>query len=136
MKQRLALPLAVLMISATAAVAQGPSIYVFDVLKRPTYSKSYDRMFRGERNVPSWFGTAKRATEGTTDAGTIEKVGGVEEELYTFCEQHNCAGHSFAVLFSSSGERAVGASNIGGTHRFFGNPTDREQYVLTRASSQ
>ncbi len=133
---RLALALAALVVAAGPAVAQSPAVYIFDVLRRPEYPQAYDRMFRGERNVAAWFGSAKRAAAGTTDAGKAVSIGGVQEELYVFCEPHNCNGNSFAVLFSRYGQRAVGASLVGDAYRYFGNPTSDEALELATAARQ
>ena len=90
------------------------------------HPRAYERMFRGERNVPAWFATAKRAAAGTTDTGRVVTIEGRQQELCVFCEPHNCDGHSFAVLFSNYGQRAVGASRVDEKYKYFGNPTNDE----------
>ena len=114
----------------------GPAVYIFDVLRRASYPTAYNRMFKGERGVPTWFATAKAASAGTTTPGRVVSLEGRNEELYTFCKAHECSGNDVAVLFSDDGDRAVGASLLSGQLRMFGNPDFAERQALQRALTE
>lgn len=107
-------------------------LYIFDVIKRPNYRTSYSAMLRGSHDLPSWMATPEGVERATTSAGVVTNINGTDRELFSFCEPHNCAGHTFVVMFDRFGDHAVGALSIEGhPPRFFGSPDPTERKALT-----
>ena len=121
---------ALLCLAAVPAGADGPKIYIFDVLNRLTYRDAYTGMLNGERALPSWMATAAAAKNGTATPGILQDFGNDQLEIFQFCEPHNCGGHHFVVLFAEYGSKAKGVLSIEGQIRFFGRPTAAEKKVL------
>ena len=115
------------------AKAQRPSLYIFDVLNRPSYRAAYERMLRNERGLPRWMATAQAATRATTTPGVTRRVEGTNREIFSFCQAHNCAGHTVVVMFTEFGESAKGLLSDDNHVSFFGNPSAAESRTLLSA---
>jgi Inhibitor of vertebrate lysozyme (Ivy) len=122
--------LAFLCLLPLAAKAQSPSLYIFDVLNRPAYRAAYERMVHNERALPSWMATAEAATRATTTPGVTRRIDGTNREIFSFCQAHNCAGHTVVVMFTDFGESAKGLLSNDNHVRFFGNPSPAESRAL------
>ena len=116
---------------SSAALAESPEIYIWDVLKRQNYIAAYRRMLSGETRVPKWVATPDQlARSVTTSAGTVRVVGGNKEEVFSMCKAHECDSTGFVIFFSQYGDVAKSALRVNGSLRFFGYPTPEERAAL------
>ena len=133
---------AMIIITPAHARADGPNMYIHDILHRPTYHKAYDILVRGQQGLPAWMSSAKAAMSAAGSPGETEVVEGTSRELFTLNEPHN-AGRYFAVMFVSVvGGPAKGALSdgnyLGGAPskrpiRYFGSPDDQDKLALKAA---
>lgn len=132
---RLALALAAVVAVAGQAEA-GTELYIYDVLHRPTYATSYNRVMSDARGAARWFSDARVAGEATTSPARTLSVAGKTEDLFKLCRPHRCDAGTLAVLFSDEGERAVAAYYDMSKVVFFGNPTSAERATLNEEARQ
>jgi hypothetical protein len=116
---------------SSAAHAESPEIYIWDVLKRPNYVAAYRRMMSGETRVPEWVATTNQlARSVTTTAGTVRVVDGNREEVFSMCKAHECDSTGFVIFFSQYGDVAKSVLRVKEGLRFFGYPTPDERAAL------
>jgi Inhibitor of vertebrate lysozyme (Ivy) len=117
-----------LCVAAASAHAQG--VYLFDIVKRPTYKASWDAMLRGQ-TVDRWL----PAMRGPADVMKTVNTSDGPRELGNICKQHDCGDNQFYVLFADGGRRAVGLLQVANKPpRFFGGPTPGERTALLAAA--
>jgi hypothetical protein len=111
--------------------------YLFDILKKPTYLKSWNNLFRKEKNVDPWLlGYAKTKNGPSSPRGTV-KIGNVVYQIGEVCETHNCGDNNFYVLFAPNGAKAWGLQvKNGNNERFFGKPDDEVKNALRSDAQQ
>ena len=123
--------------SAGPAQAAGASSYLFDVLNRPEYRASWNRMLSGAGGIPRWLAQYARTQDGPATPGVVHDVGGAEREFYHVCEAHNCGSSAFEVMFGDDGADAKGILLIEGRPtRFYGNPTRQEIQAMSAAADE
>ena len=123
-------------VAATPAFAQA---YLFDLLAKPAYAKSWNALFPGEKDVDSWLTEYARTKNGPATPGTRITLDDKRYQINNVCKAHSCWGNTFYVLFAPDGARAWGLlltedRDGGKTERFFGNPDEPKKQVLRDAA--
>lgn len=125
----LCIPLA---LASTFAQAQE---YLFDILAKPAYLKSWNALFAGEKNVDAWLGRYAKTKDGPASPGKRVTLGGAAHYVGNVCKTHDCGDNRFFVLFTADGTKAWGLLvRNGTTERFFGNPDDARKDALRAAA--
>lgn len=115
---------------------------LFETLKKPAYRASWDAMFKGEKNVPSWITNIGKGL-GQTSPCKASKIDDIEYTVHTVCKPHDCGANNFMVFFAPNGTQAWGVlikTNYGrsgklvsSSERFFGNPNQKMKDALIKA---
>lgn len=122
------LPLA---FASTFALAQE---YLFDILAKPAYLKSWNAMLAGEKGVDAWLARYAKTKDGPSSPGKRVAVGGAAHYVGNVCKTHDCGDNRFFVLFTADGAKAWGLLvRDGSKERFFGNPDDAQKAALRAA---
>ncbi len=82
--------------------------YLFDLLDKPAFRKSWLSMFRGRRDLPPWIKRFNGDGDGVSAPSATVTVGDRRYILAWICEPHNCVFSQIRVLFSSDGRNAWG----------------------------
>ena len=111
--------------------------YLYEVLAKPAYLKSWNALILGEENVDDWLARYGKTKNGPAGLGTIVKLGNTRYQINSVCKTHNCGNHQFFVLFSANGAKAWGLllTNMK-DERFFGNPDEEKRQALRTAAHQ
>jgi uncharacterized protein YecT (DUF1311 family) len=107
--------------------------YLFELLKRPVFLKSWQAMFAGEKDVPYWLSPEPN---GLSTPGEKITLGGQHYITGNACQAHLCGNNNFYVLFTENGERAWGLL-LDDDHpkgRFFNQPDSEKQKALRAGS--
>jgi len=105
--------------------------YLFDLLKNPSYRKSWGELFKGERNIDRWLATYARTKDGPATPRRFISSDGIMYETSTVCKTHDCGRNIFFIIFAPNGSRAWGLLLKNNTHeRFFGNPSENQKQLL------
>jgi hypothetical protein len=126
--------LAVLFLALTVAPAIAEELYLFDVLQKPAYRVSWDRLAKEVQPTPDWLNQFERNFDGVAGAAKPLTLDGKPYDLFFVCKPHDCAAKKFVVLFEPGGKRAWGA--LGGAADpplFYGDPTPAMQEALAAA---
>jgi len=111
------------------AEARSKRPYLFDLLKNPTYKRSWARMVRSPR-APAWVA----GVAGPASPSRLVRIGNRTYRLADVCKAHDCGDNQFRVLFSRGGKQAWGALKVAGRKiRFYGRPDRAKRQVLVRA---
>lgn len=111
--------------------------YLFDILSKPAYHKSWSTMIRGERNVDTWLAKYAKTKDGPATPGETIKLGSNSYQLNTVCKTHDCGNNKFYVLFAPNGTKAWGLLLKNETdERFYGNPDNEKKTVLRAATKR
>jgi hypothetical protein len=133
-----ALALVALLVGSMAAVTSGAAFaeeYLYDVLAKPGYRKSWNTLFIGEQHVASWLTRYARTKNGPTTPGTTIALGDARYQVHHVCKVHDCGDNMFHVLFALDGARAWGLLlQKGRDERFFGNPDEEKKEALRTAA--
>jgi hypothetical protein len=120
--------------SASTAIADE---YLFQLLAKPAYLKSWNMLFRSEKNVDTWLAMYGNTKDGPTTPSETLKLKDGSYQLASVCETHSCAANRFYVLFSPNGDKAWGLLLKGDEdERFFGKPDDEKKAVLQTAADE
>ncbi|MFI3188708.1 hypothetical protein BCS42_08770 [Crenothrix sp. D3] len=118
----------------TAWSAEPAGSYLYEQLKNPTYNKTFNALFKGQRIEP-WLKEYLKSRDGVDSPSEMREVGGKTYEFYNVCEPHNCGGSNIYVFFESGGAQAWALfTKENEQPRFFGNPDAQMQQVLKDAS--
>lgn len=111
--------------------------YLFDLLSKPEYSKSWNVLIRNEKNVDAWLAKYNKTKDGPTSPAKILTLTDGSYKLGNVCKTHDCGDNEFYVLFSPNGATAWGllVTNVT-TKRFFGNPDNEKKTALHEASKE
>jgi hypothetical protein len=111
--------------------------YLFDMLIKPIYLKSWNALFVGEKDIDSWLGRYAKTKNGPATPGTSIQLGETVYQVNMVCKTHECGDNQFVVLFAPNGKKAWGLLLKGGkTERFFGNPDDEKKKTLRATAYQ
>lgn len=123
--------------AASTADSTGP--YLYELLKRPAYLKSWQALFSGEQDVPPWLAQYTK-TGWVESPGKAITLNGQHYLIGTACKAHDCGDNQFYVLFAEDGLRAWGfLSELPyqnghfpdqPNERFFGQPDMVKQKLL------
>jgi len=128
--------------SITSAVAPASSSatsepYLFDLLGKPTYQKSWNEMFKGEKNIDRWLARYAKTRNGPATPRSFVQSGGVTYEVSTVCKTHDCEDNIFFVFFSPNGSKAWGLLlKNRAVERFFGNPDENKKRLIRSTVKQ
>jgi hypothetical protein len=104
--------------------------YLFDLLKRPAFRKSFDALFANERNVDDWIGVFQRTDNGVCGPSKRLQAGGVSYIAADVCKPRDCGDNHLQVLFSENGSRAAALLRSPRGQRWFGMPGSQERTLL------
>jgi hypothetical protein len=137
-----ALVLLALFASITSAMATSASVdasepYLFDLLSKPSYQKSWNELFKGEKNVDGWLAKYAKTKDGPATPRRFVQSDGITYEVSTVCKTHDCGNNIFFVLFAPNGSKAWGLLLKNRTdERFFGNPDENNKQLLRAAAEE
>jgi hypothetical protein len=115
-------------------IAEASDPYLFDLLTKSTYRKSWDELFRGEKNVDRWLAQYAKTNDGPATPAKLLESGGVSYQLTSVCKTHDCGDNIFFVIFASNGAKAWGLLlKYQKDERFFGNPDESMKQLLRGA---
>lgn len=121
-------------IASAVAVTSGRTFaepYLFEVLIKPTYYKSWNALFAGENDIDSWLETYAKTKNGVATPGTVIQLGEAGYQINMVCKARDCGHNQFFVLFASNGTKAWGLLlKDGKTERFFGGPDEEKKQAL------
>jgi hypothetical protein len=114
--------------------------YLVDVLAKPTYGKSWNALFFGEKNVETWLTEYSRTLDGPATPGKIITLDETHYQINDVCKTHSCGSNTFYVLFAPNGAAAWGlllTEDRDGRkkERFFGNPDAQKKQALRAAAN-
>ena len=108
--------------------------YLFELLTKPTYYKSWSALFVGERNIDSWLAEYAKTKKGVASQGRHIQLGKVGYQINTVCKTHECGNNEFFVLFAEDGTKAWGLLLTDRKiERFFGRPDEEKKKALLAA---
>ncbi|MFO1161870.1 MAG: Ivy family c-type lysozyme inhibitor [Reyranellaceae bacterium] len=119
-----------LLLAPLRATAQSTSPYLFDLLKRAAFRRSFDALFAGERNVDDWIGVFQKTDNGVCGPSKGVRTGGAVYILADVCKPHDCSANNLQVLFSENGSRAWALLRSPRGQRWFGAPGPQERALL------
>jgi hypothetical protein len=118
---------------ALPAVAADP--YLFDVVKKPAYSRSLIALLQGARGLPDW--TRNLLSPRGDYVGSpiaYMTVAGTRYELFNACKAHDCDSSRVEVMFSPNGTRAwAGVYEAGKPIVWLGAPSPAQQEAMKGA---
>ena len=122
-------------VGANAASPPGTALahsdyYLFDILEKPAYLKSWNNLFRKEKNVDQWLMDYANTKYGVTSPEGAVKIGGKVYQKGRICAPHFCGMNFFCVLFAPNGAQAWGLQVSRNNERFFGKPDDEIKNAL------
>ena len=118
-------------ISAPTFAVEGE--YLFDILKKPGYRASWEAMFKGEKQVPSWLAKFDKTYDAPTAPCKPLSIDGIEYKPHSVCKAHDCADNFFMMMFAPSGRQAWGVLLTPSQQRFFGNPDKKLKDALIKS---
>jgi len=128
---RIAIVAAALALAGAAGAAEGE--FLFDVLHKPAYHASWEKLLKAVEPTPDWLLQFKKNYDGVSGELVDKTIDGKSYEMSFVCKPQDCLGHRFVILFGEDGARAVGA--LGGKDNspaFFGEPNEAEKDEMTR----
>jgi hypothetical protein len=117
-------------LTSTLPVLAADELDFSETIKRPNYRASFERMLKGEKDLPSWMATPAALEEATTLSGSRRVIDGEEEDVFELCKSHECDDSGLIVIFAKNGEIAKGLLSDK-KDIFFGEPTPAEKKALT-----
>jgi hypothetical protein len=119
---------------AAGAARAADSEFLFEVLHKPAFHASWEKLLREVQPTPDWLLRFKKDYDGVAGEVVNETIDGKPYAMSFVCEPKDCLGHKFVVLFAADGARAFGA--LGGKDNspaFFGAPGQAEQDAMSKA---
>jgi Inhibitor of vertebrate lysozyme (Ivy) len=124
----------VMFMASSTAFAQA---YLYDLLAKPSYSKSWNALLLDEKNVDAWLARYAKTQDGPATPGKPVKLGGVSYQINSVCKTHDCDRNMFYVLYAPNGTQAWGLLlKEGKPERFFGKPDETQKNALRAAAKQ
>lgn len=127
-------------IAATMFFVSGSTFaepYLFELLTKPAYAKSWKKLLTGEKNIPPWLAQYAKTKDGPSTPGKAIQLDKGNYQIGTVCKTHDCGANQFFVLFAPDGTQAWGILLINReTERFFGNPDDEKKAALRAAANE
>jgi hypothetical protein len=120
--------------SAASAAKAADSEFLFEVLHKPAFHASWEKLLKDVEPTPDWLLQFKKNYDGVTGELVNETIDGKPYTISFVCEPKDCLGHRFVILFEADGARAFGA--LGGKDNspaFFGAPNQAEQDAMSKA---
>ncbi len=122
---------------ATSVSAGGSEPYLFDLLRKPSYLKSWNELFKGEKDVDSWLARYAETNDGPATPRRLVQSGGITYEVTDVCKTHDCGNNIFFVVFAPNGSKAWGLLLKNKTdERFFGKPDETKKQLLRAAARE
>ena len=115
--------LAALTLVAAAGPAAATDAYLFDLLRRPDYKRSYTAMLKSSSSVPKWVAVYSRTLNGPSQPAREINADGQTYLLADVCKVHDCLDHKLHVIFAPGGQRAWGRLYENGSTSWIGNPS-------------
>lgn len=112
--------------------------YLYDLLAKPAYAKSWKALFKDEKKVDAWLAAYARTQDGPATPGKALKLEGKNYRLNSVCKTHDCDTNQFHVLFNEDGSAAWGLllksnGKDKAKERFFGKPDEQKRRALRSA---
>ncbi len=118
---------------ASAARAEDGA-FLFDVLRKPAYKASWERLMKDVQPTPDWLAQFSRNYDGVAGAVTPVAVDGKAYQFSFVCKPGDCAARKFEVMFEPDAKRAYGALVINGAPpAFYGDPPPMLQEAMVKA---
>lgn len=111
--------------------------YLFELLTRSDYNKSWHALFLGEQHVDEWLTQYAKTKDGPATPGKTMKLGGASYQMNSVCKTHDCGDNIFYVLYAPNGSKAWGLLlKNGKNERFFGKPDQEKRNALRTAAKE
>lgn len=124
------------LLGAPAALAQPAQPYLFDLLKRPAFKASWDRLFLRNRNVDRWVHVFGGGGNGVSGPAEPVAADGRQFLSTDVCKPHDCADNRLYVLFTADGSQAWAALRHKDFVQWLGAPGPIERDLLNRRLSR
>ena len=119
---------------AVGAAAADETSFLFDVLRKPAYRGSWEKLMKEVQPTPDWLVQFNKNLDGAAGQVTTQTIDGKTYELSFVCKPQDCAAHKFEVLFDTAAKTAYGAlGGVDNTPGFFGAPPPALQDALAKA---
>lgn len=120
---------------ATASSKVNAEPYLFELLSKSAYHKSWNSLFVGEEDIDTWLAKYAKTKNGPTTPGKAIQLGVTNYQINMVCKTHECGDNQFFVLFAPGGTEAWGLLlKERKTERFFGSPDDEKKKALRAAA--
>jgi Inhibitor of vertebrate lysozyme (Ivy) len=122
-----------LMVALASASAQSPPFtYLFDLLKQPTFHRSFDELFEGQPNVDDWIRVFQKTKDGVASPIEQRQIGQTAYILAEVCKPHDCGNNMLRVLFTKDGTQATAVLITLRGQRWFATPNAAEKAQLLK----
>jgi hypothetical protein len=121
--------------AAYALPAAAADPFLFDVVKKPAYSRSLTSLLQGAGGMPNWTRNLV-SPRGDYVGSPVDyvTVGGTRYELFNACKAHECDSSRVEVMFSPNGTQAwAGVYEAGKPITWLGAPSPAQQEAMKGA---
>lgn len=105
------------------AIASAADLYLFDLLRRPQYRRSYNAMLSSAPSAPKWIADYSKTLNGPSQPARDIKAEGETYLLADVCKVHDCLDHKLQVVFAPDGRQAWGRVYENGSTTWIGHPS-------------
>ena len=122
-----------LMLTAGAVAAQESS-FLFDLLRKPAYRASWEKLMKEVQPTPDWLTQFNKNFDGAAGQVVTQTIDGAAYEMAFVCKPQECAAHKFEVVFETASKKAYGAlGGVDNSPAFYGAPPPALQDALAKA---
>jgi hypothetical protein len=114
------------------AIASAADTYLFDLLRRPQYRRSYNTMLSTAPATPKWVAYYSKTLDGPSQPAQNLKVDGDTYLLADVCKTHDCDDHKLQVVFAPDGRQAWGRTLENGSTTWIGSPSPGVRKAVER----
>lgn len=121
------------LIISNTNVALAEEDFLFEVLEKPAYLNSWNKLIASEKAVEPWLANYAETKNGPTTPATKEVSGNTNYQINFVCKTHECGDNQFYVLFSEDGHQAWGLLLTPDNREiFFGSPDEEKMTLLKK----
>lgn len=109
--------------SLQSTIASAAEIYLFDLLRRSQYRRSYNAMLSLAPEAPKWIAYYSKTLNGPSQPAQDIKADGETYLLADVCKVHDCLDYKLQVVFAVDGRQAWGRIYENGSTTWIGHPS-------------
>ena len=118
-------------VALTTSAASAADLYLSDLLGRPTYRSSFQRLISASP-PPGWITVYARTKNGPEQPVEDVKIGSGAYYFAEVCKPHDCADNKLQVLFDDFGSHAWGRIKEGPKVKWIGQPPVAVQQAIAK----